>query len=132
MNKNIESRLRELGLTTPSPELRTIVLSNACAAWREKKEGKVLHMQFRQVLALAASLILFIGVTAVLNRIEERHMLLSLNSSWEKSRMPSENIDFLKEIGVDPKYVSAIAGIHDSRQAKLKLVLNRLEKELKM
>lgn len=132
MNKDIESRLKELRLAAPSPELRSTVLSNARAAWCDKGEDPILHMQFRHVLALAASLVLFISVIALLNRMEERHMRLSMNSSWEKNLMGSENIDFLKDIGIDPSYVSAIAGVQNSRQPKLKLVFNRLENELKM
>lgn len=132
MNKDIESRLKELMLAAPPPELRTSVLSNARAAWREKNESSILHMHFRQVLALAASFILFIGIIVLLNRMEEKRMRLSFNSGLEKVPASSENIMFLKEIGVDPEYASAIAGIQHSQQPKLKLVLNRLENELEM
>ena len=48
MNKDIESRLKELRLAAPSPELKTTVLSNARAAWSDKNESPILHMQFRQ------------------------------------------------------------------------------------
>lgn len=132
MNKNIESRLKELRLTAPSPNLKSTVLSNALAAWRAENEDPILHMQFRQILALAASLVLFIGVIAFLNRTEERHMRMSLNSGFEKVPASSENINFLKEIGLNPEYVSAIAGIQHSQQPELKLIFNRLENELKM
>ena len=132
MNKDIESRLKELRLVSPSSELRSTVLSKARAVWSNGNNGSVLHMQFRHVLALAASLVIFIGVITQLNMMEERQMRMSFNSNLDRSRMSSENIDFLKDIGFAPGYVSAIAGIRNSRQPELKFVLSKHENELKM
>lgn len=130
MNKDIESRLKELRLATPPPELRTSVLSNARAAWRDKSKSPILHMQFRQVVTLAASLVLFTGVIVSLNRIEERRMCQSLNLSWEKNQMPSENIKFLEEMGLDRKYSLAIANV--SQITKIKPFVNRFDKDLNL
>ena len=132
MNKDIESRLKDLRLTAPSPEFKATVLSNARAAWCEKNEATVPHMQFRNVLALAASLLLFIGGIAFLNQIEERDTCQTLNSCLEKSRDTSEDIAFLKEIGLNPEYCLAISKIKDSPQLKLESVFNRFEKELEL
>jgi hypothetical protein len=125
MNKDIESRLKELRLTPPSAELRSKVLANASAAWRKEHDGRVLHMQFRHVLALAASLVLFICAIALLNRTEERRMSLSLNSSSGQSKMQSENIKFLEEMGFDRKYSTAIACLPEIK--RISPFVNRFE-----
>ncbi|MFA6568920.1 MAG: hypothetical protein WCS96_11975 [Victivallales bacterium] len=132
MNKDIETRLKTLRLTPPPPELKSKVLSNARSAWSKENDGTVLHMQFRHVFALAASFILFIGVIAFLNRMEERDTRQALNSSWEKTRTSSENAEFLKELGFSPEYCSLIAEMRDSPQLELKSFSNRFEEELKL
>jgi len=79
MNKDIEKKLRDLRLANPSSELKARVLANAKSAWRGRQEP--VHMRFRQMLALAASLVIFVGVIVLLNRAEENNMRLAMQSN---------------------------------------------------
>ncbi len=118
MNKDIETRMKELRLTAPSPELKSKVLSNARSVWREEGNGTILHMQFRSVLAIAASLVLFIGIIAILNHTEDRNTRTAMNPYWLKNKISSENIKFLDDMGLGPDYGKVIAGISEIKHMK--------------
>ena len=118
MNKDIETRLKELKLASPSVEFRPKVLANAHAAWLAKNEVTVLHMQFRHVLALAASLVLFIGALAFLNWMEARDMRLAFGPRWENSKAHSENMKILEDMGFGREYSALIASVPGEKTMK--------------
>ena len=118
MNKDIETKLKELSLASPSVEFRPEVLANAHAAWLAKNEVTVLHMQFRRVLALAASLVLFIGILAFFNWMEARDMQHAFGPCWENSEAHSENMKILEDMGFGREYSSLLASVPGEKTMK--------------
>ena len=100
MNKEIETRLKELRLAGPSPELRSKILLNANSAWREEGAKTALQIEFRYIMAVAASFMLFAGTITSLNRMEAKDTRLAFEPYWTESRTSPENIVFLEEIGL--------------------------------
>ncbi|GEM_PF-5674900 len=130
MNKDIETRLKELQLKFPDTELEAKILSSANKAWNECEGRPVKIIPFRKALAIAASLILLAGILAVLNIAENKKMQQAMISYPKSGLQKSENISLLEEMGLGKEYSKLIACL--SSEHKTISTMPLLDRKLKL